>query len=163
LKKIALILTLAILLGMAVANAEIRRGTDKFSGGNVIGSYSNISDTVDSIVLFKIVTPTSVEYAISARKSTVKEYAFSKTFLELKVDNEISHKIEVQEVLSLPTDKPFINWNSVKAPVSLEIIDQIKNGKRVALRFQVIGGYSPVVVLPDEVLVEWQQVIATEK
>ena len=162
LKKIVLILALIMLL-TPVASAEVARGIDSFTGGTRVGSYSNVKDAVDSISLVKIISPGLVEYEISAGKRSTKEFLLSKTFIDIKIDNYTSHSIEIKKVELIPTDSPFVHSSYVDAPISNEIVDEIKTAKRVALRFQTANGHSLVLVLPDTVLAEWKEVINTEK
>jgi hypothetical protein len=157
-------LALIILLSALPASAEIRHGRDEFTNGTVIGSYINVADVIDSIFLVKTVTSNSSEYEIGAKSKTLKDFAFAKTFIEVKIDENPTHKIEVKGVSSTRVPSSMVTyWFTVVAPANNQIISEIKLAKRVALRFQRVDNYSPIYVLPDAVLAEWKEVIAAEK
>lgn len=164
LKRIVASLMLIMLLGTMVVNAEISRGRDEFTNGTVIGSYINVSDVIDSISLTKTVTPNTSEYEIVAKNKTLRDFAFAKTFIEVKIDDNPTHRIDVKELSSIRVPSSLVTyWFSVKAPANDQIISELKLAKRVALRFQRVDNYSPVYVLPESVLAEWKEVINMEK
>ncbi len=163
-KKVALILCLAMLLGIGVVSAEINRNSDYFSGGVSISSHTTMTYPVDRLSLIKTTGSASTEYSIFAKVTSSKEFSLVKTFIELKIDDAPTHSIDIREGSSLQaTDNRYMISSSIKVPLAPEYIDEIKNAKRVALRFQTLGGYTPIYVLPDNVLAEWKEVIATEK
>lgn len=162
LKKITLILFFMMFLTIAVASAEIRHEKDKAVNRTTIRSDNYVSESVDFISLIKTITPTSVQYEIVAEKRTIQDFAFTKTFIEVQSDEKPIHMIEVGEVSTTPTVSSVLFWFSVKAPVQEEIINELKAAKQVTLRFQRVDDYSPVVVLPDNVLAEWKEVINAE-
>lgn len=166
LKKVALVLLLIMFIGLTVVSAEIRRGKDEFTNGSIIGSYINVntSGVIDGISLTKTVTSNSSEYTIIAKNTTLKEFAFAKTFIEIRIDENLTHKIDVEKVSSTRVPSSSVDYRfSVVVPANEQIINELKGAKRVALRFQCVDNFSPVYVLPDNVLAEWKEVIATEK
>lgn len=163
-KKIALILVLVMLLGMATASAEITRGIDDFTGGNRINSSTVTANPsqLKQLVLRKLVAGKNSYYEIWGERLTTKNFLFKDTFFEIKIDSSPVINIDVKEASSMTyMDGPnMFSW--VTVPISPDIIEQIKGATRVALRFQINAG-DFVYVLPDAVLAEWKQVIATEK
>ncbi len=162
-KKIALILFFMMLLTMGVASAEIRHEEDTAANKTTIRSDNYVSESVDFISLFKTVTSNSAQYKIVAEKRTIKDFAFTKTFIELQIDENPVHMLEVGEVTTTSTISSVLFWFSVEAPVPQEIINELKAAKKVTLRFQRVDDYSPVVILPDNILAEWKEVLAFEK
>ncbi|WP_434132767.1 hypothetical protein KIAC18_000298 [Sporomusa sphaeroides] len=163
-KRIALILVLIMVLGMAVASAEITQGKDKFTGGNKINSVTETSNPSElkQLVLRKIITGNSPSYELWGERFTTKNFLFKKTFLEMKIDDTPIISINVKETSAMTyMDGPnMFSW--VTVPISSDIVEQIKIANRIALRFQTASG-SYVYVLPDAVLAEWKEVIAAEK
>jgi hypothetical protein len=160
LRKIALILSLIMVWGMAVASAAITRGQDDFSGGATINSGTNGLDhsELKSLYFRKIIDITPIEYEIQATKIASKSFAFLNSFIEMKTDDNPVRKIVVKESSFMPLAK----YSDIIVSVPNDIVQEIKSAKRIALRFQTAAG-SYVFVLPDTVLAEWQQVINTEK
>jgi len=164
LKKVVLILSLVMLMGMGVANAEITRGQDSFSGGVTINSVTNTSDPteLDQLVFRKCVNTSPSEYELWANRITSKEFLFTNTFIELRIDNNSTRKITITKNGIISLADGYKKYSHITVPLSIEFIEQIKSAQRVALRFQTMTG-SYVYILPDPVLAEWKEVINTEK
>ncbi|QJW47659.1 hypothetical protein HA075_18930 [bacterium BFN5] len=162
-KRIALILFLMVLLTRAVASAEIRHEEDKIANRTTVRSDNYVSESVDFISLMKTVTSNSAQFKIVAEKRTIKDFAFTKTFIEIQIDEHPVHVLEVGDISTTPTVSSVLFWFSVEVPVPQDIINELKTAKQVALRFQRVDAYSPVVVLPDNILAEWKEVINTER
>lgn len=162
-KRIALILFLMVMLTMAVASAEIRHEEDKTANRTTIRSDNYISESVDFISLIKTVSSNSTQFRIVAEKRTIKDFAFTKTFIEMQIDENPVHMLEVGEISTIPTVSSVLFWFSIEVPVPHDIINELKTAKQVALRFQRVDAYSPVVILPDNILAEWKEVINTKK
>lgn len=163
LKKVALILSLLMLLGIAGGNAHITKGTDNFTENQQINSQNDVSGQIDSVLLTKTINPNSAEYELSVNKRTTREFALAKTTIEIKVDSNPPRKFDVQNLKKIPTEDPFIFSYYIKTSMNQEIVNEIKNAKRVALRFELANGWQPVIVLREYVLNEWKEVINTEK
>ncbi|SFL75449.1 hypothetical protein [Pelosinus propionicus] len=162
-KKIVLILGLVMLIGMAVGHAHIARETDNFTLGQKINSENDTSGQIDSVSLTKIINSNSTEYELSINKRTRKMFALAKTTIEVKVDDNPSHKFDVQNLQTMPTEDPYIYSYYIKTSMDQNIIAEIKNAKRIALRVELVDGSQPVLVLREYILNEWQQVINIEK
>jgi hypothetical protein len=163
LKKVVLILSLTMLLGMAVVHAHIARSTDDFTGGQRISSSNDTSGEIDSVSLTKIISSDSTEYQLSVNKNTRKAFAPAKTIIEIKVDDNPSHKLNVQNLQIIPMGDFYTFSYSIKTSIDPNIIAEIKNAKRIALKIELADGWQPVIVLREYILNEWQQVINTEK
>ena len=111
----------------------------------------------------KTVTSNSTQFKILAEKRTIKDFAFTKTFIEIQIDEHPVHVLEVGDISTTPTVSSVLFWFSVEVPVPQDIIYELKTARQVALRFQRVDAYSPVVVLPDNILAEWKEVINTER
>ncbi|WP_371366303.1 hypothetical protein SRRS_07220 [Sporomusa rhizae] len=162
-KRIGIVLSLIIMLGMGVANAHLTKGTDDFTQGQRISSQNDVAGQIDSILLTKIINLDSVEYEISINKRTTKEFALAKTTIEIKVDNNPSRKFSIQNIQAIPTGEPFIYSYHAKASIDKDLVDEFKNAKRIAIRTELVNGWQPVIVLREYILNEWKEVIATEK
>jgi uncharacterized protein YeeX (DUF496 family) len=159
LKKVALILLLAMLLGIGVASAKILTNQDKFTGGTRYTSYNDNLKGVSSIGLHKIIDNQNVNYELNVSAYALPKENFSKEYAEIKVGQNLAIKAEVKAVRLLPT----LNYMSTDIKISDEAIQQILESERVALKLYVENGTPIVFVLPDNVLAEWKEVIATEK
>lgn len=156
---------ISILLLGNIACAEISQGTDSFTGGKTYTSGYHFAKD-ESAYFGKILDSNSPIYKVSFWAKAMLGERYSKTPLEIKIDDMPIQTIEIKELPSIPTD-PF-NKNApvlirVEASVPSNIVDQIKIAKRVALKVYK-DKFSPIIIiLPENVLVEWKQVINTEK
>jgi hypothetical protein len=164
-KKVAFVLALVFFIGMATAHAEITRGVDAFTGGITINSASstpNHSD-LDELVFRKIVNGGQNEYELWASRITSEKFMFSNAFVEIRVDNDPTIQISVKDYGVIGLADGYNKLSHVTVPLSKEISEKITSASRIAIRFQTATGVPYVYILPDSVLAEWQQVIATDK
>ena len=167
-KKIALVLTLAMLLGMAVANAEITRGKDGFTEYITIASDSyNEKAIITQVNLQKIITPETPQYELLLAgygHKDVRNFILSNSLIEMRVDDLPVYKLPVENYSLQPVPGSYGRVVS-KGQFALpgKSIVEIKNSKRIAFRVTMEDGTRYVYVLPDAVLAEWKQVIALEK
>ncbi|WP_312560849.1 hypothetical protein, partial [Anaerospora sp.] len=97
-RKIALILSLMMLVGITMASAEITRGEDTFTGGKTINSGTSADPSeLKSLYFSKTVQVNAVEYEIQATRITFKSFIFADTFIELKIDENPVHTMAVKE------------------------------------------------------------------
>ena len=163
LKKVALVLCFIMLLGIGVASAKITRGADAFSGAVIINSgVHGKASELESLYFRKIPQSSSVDYQIHATRITFKDFIFANTFLEIKIDDNNAQQLPIKEAknMSLVSERDI--YSSITIVVPNDMISQINNAKRIALRFQTVSG-SYVYILPDNVLAEWKEVIGMEK
>jgi hypothetical protein len=163
LKKTVLLLSLIMSMGMSVGHAHIARETDNFTGGQQINSKNDTSGEIDSVSLTKIINSNSTEYELSVNKNTRRAFALTKTTIEIKVDDNPSHKFDVQNLQKMPTEDPYIYSYYIKTSMDQSTIAEIKNAKRIALRVELVDGSQPILILREFILNEWQQVINIEK
>jgi hypothetical protein len=163
LKKIVLILALLMLLGTMVTSAEITRGKDSFTGAVTINSgvHGNASE-LESLYFRKIPQLKNVDYQVQATRTTFKDFIFTDTFMEIKIDDNPVQQLSVKEAKKMSLVRESDIYSSVTIVVPPDLIPKINEASRIALRFQTASG-SYVYVLPPTVLAEWKQVIATEK
>ncbi len=164
LKKVALILSLFMLLGMAVASAEITRGEDDFSGSPIINSWTKGMEPsqLKSLYFRKYVNTSPLSYEIEASKITFKDFIFLGTFLELKIDNNPVQQLPIKEAKQMSLVRESDIYSRIIVPVPKNTIEEIEKANRIALRLQTASG-SYVYILPDTILAEWKEVINTEK
>lgn len=165
LKRIFLLSIMFLFLCGSIADAEIIKGKDDFTGGKTCYSTYKFSSD-ESICFTKIYDKNLENYELEFWKKSLLGENYARIPIEIKVDDNPIQKIEVKEINSLPTD-PFSRTAPVvisnKADISQSIIGDIKDSRRVALKAYK-DKYSPViVVLPDTVLAEWKEVIETEE
>ncbi|WP_312337241.1 hypothetical protein [Anaerospora hongkongensis] len=162
-RKIALILSLMMLLGITVASAEITRGEDTFTGAVTINSGVHEKESeLKSLYFRKIPQSKNVDYEIEATRINFKEFIFKDTFMEIKVDDGLVQQFPVKEAKNMSLVRESDIYSSITVLLPNDMIPQINTAKRIALRFQTVAG-PYVYVLPASVLAEWKQVIATEK
>lgn len=163
LKRIIISLMLIMLLGITVASAEITRGEDQFTGGRTINSVTSTPNPaeLEGLVFRKFANTAPAEYELWANRVTAKSFLFSNTFIELRIDGIPTKEVAIKKngLISLSDGKQY---SHITVPLSIEIIEQIKSAKRIALKFPTVNG-AYVYVLPESVLAEWKEVIATEK
>lgn len=161
-KKIALMLTLAMLLSMAVANAEITRGKDTFTNDIRISSVSNEVPSLQWIGFYKILGNNSIRQEIRVAAYSYPYRLFSSDYAELKIDEGPIYKLSVSNSKFTPiTNTKIYIFSTLE--VKDEIAEKIRDAKRIELRLYRDNGSSFVMILPDNVLAEWKEVIALEK
>lgn len=163
-KKLVLLFSCCIMIGISVCSAEIAKGIDQFTGGAkfISGTKGEDDATLGNILFKKIVTGTTEEYFIEADNEAYKERILADKSIEIKIDD---NPICLLGNSNYKTYSP-INWKMLAVltvNVPDNIIIKLRDANRVALRFTRNNGSQFVYVLPDNVLAEWKQVIATEK
>lgn len=163
-KKILLLFICCILINGSICDARIARGTDQFTGGArfTSGMKGEDESTLRNLLFKKILVEKTEEYYIKADNYTYKEHVLANSAIEMKIDNFSTCILESQNYKNIgPMEGKFLAILTVKVPE--EAILQLKEAKRVALRFTRNNGFQFVYVLPDDALEEWKQVIATKE
>lgn len=168
LRKIALVLSLIMVWGMAVASAAITRNVDSFTGYSAISSHIyDDKEVLTEVNLKKTLSPTVSEYEIRLAGKGHKEirnFILGNSLVEVKVDDKPTYKLAPDNYSIKPLAGSYGNIvSNVTFGLSVQSADEIKGAKRVALRVTMEDGSRYVYILPDPVLAEWQQVINTEK
>lgn len=162
-KKIALILALMILGTMAVS-AKIGHGTDDFDGSKWTTSGTSLDSGGKWIGFQRKTNDIEKEYYISFSLKTFNYIKFSKDAAEIKIDNLPVQKLMVKDASSMPSPlEAKMSFIDVRVVVPIELVQQIGSAQRIAIRIFKENSVPEVYVLPDAVLAEWKQVIATEK
>lgn len=163
-KKITLVLALIMLLGMSVTSAEIGRGTDDFDGSQWVTSGTVLNSNGEWIGFQRKTIGAEKEYYISLASKAFSYIKFAKEDAEIKIDDHPVGKMKIKEVSSMPAPLDSkMSYIDVKSVVPMEIVQQIKTAKRVAVKFYRENSVPEVYVLPDAVLAEWKEVINMEK
>jgi len=167
-RKTAFLVFAFFVFSMTTAFAEIKKFPDKFTNGVIVRSEYLADKDIKVIDFFKYIDQNSADYKVYFSKESLKDYAFEKSIVEIKVDNNQVHKINVSEITNIPSSKSFPGiaefvYTSINAIVPNDVIGEIKTAKRVAFCLHFTNGITTVFVVPDPLLTEWQQVINTEK
>lgn len=163
-KKILCLLSFMVVFSTSIASAEIVKGTDSFTNGISIYSGIEISDAfLDRICLEKTIYDGILEYEMLIGCVQGEDFILKDKPIEIKIDEfpiYILDRYTYKKNQML--DNRYLYNSIIKTKVPLDIINKIRNSKRVAIRYENML-YQEVYVFPDEVLTEWKQVIATEK
>ena len=161
-KKFVLVLSLIMLLGMSVVNAEIREEVDQVTGAKRYTS-SNHSTSQQTIDLRKIVEDHRILYGLLVSEDAVKTVKFSLNNGEIKIDNKLVSPIIIAEISSTPIANSDLSSIRLNAVITPEQIEAIRLANNVTFTFHKNDGTSSVIVLPDNVLAEWKKLIGTDK
>lgn len=161
-RRIAFFLLLIMIMGMAVASSEIRHGIDNFTGGKRYTSGNYLANQ-EWIGLRKLIDGNIVTYEALFSEEELKNTKFSSNSGEIKIDDNPVDMVVIKDISSNPTINNGISFIRLTALITVEQVERIKNANRVALKFYKVNGNPAVIVLPDTVLAEWKEVIATEK
>lgn len=154
LKKIVLILVVFFAFSISIVSAEIKTTNDEFSGSMVLQSEQEVlagvitlqKDKNDCELLF---------WTLSKRGER-----FSKAPILIKIDNDPDRELAVSEEVFRHISK-VVKAITVKIKLPQKTIDEIKNSNRVALKIFKDQGDPSIIVLTDDILAEWKQVINT--
>lgn len=162
-KQIVLIFSLVMLLGIGPISAEILSGTDDFSQERWYKSSNFIQSDKEWVGLYKVFESNAVRYGILYSEEAMKQIKFSQKQADFKIDESIIKQVDVTKVSFTPTLTTGINRIGINVIAPLDLIEQIKTAKNVSMRFYKENGAPVVLILPEPVLAEWKEVIATEK
>lgn len=162
-KKLILLFLCCALMGGSICNAEIAKGVDQFTGGIkfISGVKGDDEATLRSLLFKKILSGNTEEYFMEADNFSYKDHALTDNFIEMRIDDNPTYTCIKHAYMDVgPMEGKFLAILTVKVPE--EAIMQLKDAKRVALRFARNNGFQFVYVLPSEVLAEWKEVIKME-
>lgn len=146
-----------------MCNAYIDRGEDSFDESVKIYSVQQKIGDIAQFNFFKTIEKTEkVHYQIYASSHLMKKNAFAKDFAEIKIDGSI-YKIDVVRTEDYKDTDHGLYAISSTTQLSDEAVEALKSAQKVVLRYHRESGYQDLVEVPDSVLAEWKQVIATEK
>lgn len=164
-KKLALLFICFMFVGGSFCSAEIVENKDNFTGGKLL--ISNTSCKLDMenklkwFSLYKNINHNNVSYKLKASVTTYDKFTLSENKAEISLDTGNVFFLEVINRRDIPIDSK--HNVAVNYEISQEVIQGIRESNRVALRFTQNNGSQFVYVLPDSVLAEWKQVIATKE
>ena len=168
-ERIVVFLFVAMVLGINTVSAEIRKTPDNFSGGVILRSnYLTIEDPIKAVGFDKIITPDSIEYELCIAEKMQRKFMFEDSIVEIKINNSDTYRITIKEADPFPFNNLVLGINDLdpsgfKATIPDEVINEIETAEHVSFRLRDRSGMPFVFILPDKVLAEWQQVIATEQ
>ena len=159
-----MILALLFAFGIvSIVNADIRKKIDSFDETRIIRSVNQkIGDLAQFNFTKNIGEKNSINYLLYASSHLMKNNAYTKDFVEIKIDGEI-YKINVTKNIDYKDTDHGLYAISTTAQFTDESIKALKTASKVTLRFHRENGFTDVVQLPDNVLAEWKEVISTEK
>jgi hypothetical protein len=163
-KRILILTILCTVFVFSSVSAEIRRSVDEFTGGTriICNTYLEENKDLDVISFRKLIIQNLTEFEIYANSDTYKSMSLGREPIEINIDGAKNTKLEIKEYKKfLPINGKEFVASTVSVPQ--EIMDQIKQANRIALKFTQNNGFTFVYVLPDNALAEWKQVINTEK
>ncbi len=153
-----------MVFSVGVCSAEIFQRQDEFTGGNTIRSNYDIKleEQLEWLSFYKNITKKTIRYGINADlMSFSRNFGLSDKVIRFNIDGDYTYDLLVLNWQEMKISADYLYMLNYSVP--LEAVDKLKNANRVALRFTRNNGFQFVYVLPDEVLAEWKQVIATEK
>lgn len=163
--KRILILCMACMVLMAgVASAEILKGRDSFTNGLSVSSSVEAKSIIQSMIFSKENDGGLLTYEIYIAETNMKEYIISNIPMEIKIDDFPTCKLKEYRYKITGPDSYGVNYNaSITAIIPRDVVENIKNSKKVAIRFEDNYALRRIYVLPEATLNEWKQVIATEE
>lgn len=154
---------------MGVCSADISSKQDEFSGGRTIESKNFIDysmrNLLDCIIYSKVVTKDAVKYALQTDVTTIWDVPYQS--IRINVDGDYTFDLPISNLDHwIVQEKKYDRTRYIaKFDIPNDAIEKIKNASRIALQCTITrrSGNQFVYVLPDNVLDEWKQVIATEE
>lgn len=164
-KRVLVLCMLIVVAFSGIVHAEIIKGTDSFSGEAYISSWQYPKPLLDTLNFHKdIKTDGEVSYTLSISQITSKDFVLEDFPIEVKIGNHAVQKLTDYRYKMTGPDSYGIKYNSmIDARFPAELAEMIKNAEKVAIRFEHAEGTRVPYVLPNNILSEWKEVIATEK
>lgn len=162
-KRVLVLCMACMVLVSAVASAEVKKGKDSFTGGFNVSSHVAAEPFLKVVHLVKNVSDGGIMYKLTLSCIGSNKNVLGDEPIEMKVDGQPVHELKDYRYKLSAANSYGVLYNSViEIKLPLDLIDQIKETKRVAIRFRDARGISYPYVLPDDVLAEWKEVINTE-
>lgn len=162
-KRILILCMVFVFALSGLASAEIESGLDKFTNNK---EYFTIYEAgyKESVGFTKIIDTTPL-CKITFSKNVPDENRYTGKYAEIKIDNGLVENLEIVENTSMKTGiyKSSGDFIWCKALVPQDTVNRLLNAKRVALKVYLEKSPADIYVLPDSVLAEWKEVIATEE
>lgn len=146
----------------STSSAQIVCRTDSFDGSEKVYSVQENVGGVASLSLIKINEKNSIRFQVDVATDRLKKYNFSKEYAEIKINDAVYKMNIIRTREYKETDYGLYPIYS-RSELSSEAVEALKSAQKVVLRYHRENGYQDLIEVPDSVLVEWKQVIATEK
>lgn len=157
-RKIISLLIFTFFVGISLsADAYISERRDDFDDSKHVESYNDVN-YLDGIGLKKIITRNKdTQYVISLSSDVKnKEQRYSKKSVKLKMDDDI---FEVKVLSSFQYSE---NISTCEVEMPVDLVPKLIAAQKVSMRFYRENGLVNTINIPDNVLAEWKEVIATE-
>lgn len=153
-----------MIFGISIVGAEVKKNHDGFTDGLKISSDVHPKWGADRVYFSKLITGELAEYQLLINERLGMDMSLKDQSVEIKIDNSpVQELMQYKYKINKTNDNKYMFNSVLTMKIPIETITEIINARRVALRFERNNGLPIVYVLPDEVLAEWKQVIATEK
>lgn len=146
------------------AEAEISFDNDTPEKSTLI--YSSIAkiDFFDQLLFKRFLLNGKDEYLLTFIKTSPKDwYLFSDNGSAIKIDGEITQLPTLDTSHEFKQGYSYSNLITTAMFDLTTLADQLKTAKSVTFRIYFENQPAVDLVVPDKVLAEWKQVIATEK
>lgn len=152
-----------MLLVSTVASAEVKKGKDSFTNGINVGSYIQPENFFDTMFFIKTISDGTISYEFSISRIRGKNNILGDAPIQMKIDHYPVYELKHYRYKVTGPDSYGVEYNSdIKVKFPSELANQIKEAKRVAIQYEDVLGMEWPYVIPDDVLAEWKEVIATE-
>lgn len=163
-KRIVILCMILFITMLPVVNAEVTKGSDYFTNGVSVSSrFQSSKELITHQIYFnKIISGNNSDYKIMIKKSNSKAGLLKDSAIEIKIDDfPVIELNQYKYDKIVASDNQYLFNVTITAKVPPEVINQIKDAKRIAIRSACIDGIPRIDVIPAEVLDEWKEVINT--
>lgn len=167
-KRIILMVLCFMVISFSVCSAEIRKGQiDTFDNSFRINSLNHSIGDIEQFNFYKKKNELNVEYSFYIRKECLYEIQFGYIIdkFQIKINDDIYDLKVLKQNTQLNSYSFGHAFGEIIATIDVknELLNEFKNAKNIAVRLTYSDGTNDTANIPDEVLAEWKQVIATEK
>lgn len=160
-KLIAGFLVASLWGGCGSSYAYIDSRINSFDGIRKVYSVQQNIKGLTQLTLVKVIDKEDIYFEISIATDLMKKHDFSQEYAEVKIDGKIYKMGIIKNVKYKDTDNGLYSIES-SAKLPNESLASLKTAKNVVLRFHRENDHQDIVDVPDNVLAEWKQVIATD-
>lgn len=162
-RRVAAVLLGLMIFWLPVVQAEIKIYHDKFTNGKEFVSQYKESKYHDAIQFNKLIDGLDIKYYFDFfNKVYDRQKGYSKVAVEIKIDDNPVQYLDVKNIKMEDYDNEFfVECTTVELPD--EMIQQMLSAKRVAIKVYKENQAPGIIILPDDVLAEWKEVINTTK
>lgn len=168
-KKLSIFICILLLALVAsgLANAEIRKGSDTFTGGTYVFSDYSAPDGRSYVGFERVGTAKTHMYKLVVSYKAVPGFLLSNTFVDIKInDNPVQH-IPITAYSKYPWKLSALGTveqvgSDAKIDVSAAFVEEVKSAKRIAIKAYYETGVPMVHVLPDSIVTEWRKIATNE-